>query len=809
MKVNNMLKTIFFAAAVVFILPVFGMAECIGPIESVAEMSGSYLIKADNAAVSVQAWQGGITGIEVSIKGIKNSDVNCQLEAASTDGMSRADLSYCRGAGFAVGAKGCGKDAGEIGHGEFSVKFASSTGKQLAELKNICWDETGKVKLTYGNSEADGYYGLGEPVPATEGLVNINYQGRKRTVWNKHWPPADLPINFFINPKGYALFIDNSSRAEYDFTNKDEFTWETEGGRIKFYVIDAPSPKDAIVKYTALTGRPPMPPLWSLGFMQSKYGYKDEVEFESIMAEFRKRKIPADAMIFDIDWQGIGGMGNLEWNPQTFPDAEGFLKRSEANGFKTIVIVEPYAWTNSKSYMEARKDKLFCRDEKGRPVTFQLWGRPGSMFDFCNPDTSVFWQKTIKRLHLTGIDGWWTDLNEPDVDSDDMFHAGKTPISLAHNIQPLLMVKSVVDSYNKNFPDERPMILSRSGNAGIAKYGTAMWSGDVSSTYQHLKNQIPIGISAGLSGMPLWGTDMGGFNGTPGAELFVRWFEFGLFNPIYRAHGNHDPREPWAYGPEPEKIMKGMIELRYRMLPHLYSVLWQMHETGLPPMRPLFLEFPRDAASWNNFGEYMFGQSILSAPVVEVGEVTKNVYLPPAGWYDFKTDKMYRGPIEVQYNAPLDTLPLFVRAGSVIAMGPVIQHTGKMDRAQTELHIFPGETKAEYELYEDDGATKGYLRGEYAISKVTASPAGKKLMVSIQAPNGKYPGLVKKRNWKVVVHGDNKKVKKVMLDGKAIKKVDSADGKVSVWSMDKTTGRITVIAPSPRADSKVEITLAQ
>jgi alpha-glucosidase len=780
-------------------------AECLGTTTSIDGQSGKYVITAANGSARIIAYEGGIIEVNIEAIGRPNADIKCQTYAGDTDSLKLGAAGFSTDGGLIFGGKEASiKAANENRIGKpFSLRFYSNENKPLAELKGVCWDESGKVTLTFGSSPDEHYYGLGEPLTPDDGLLSLDYKGRTRAVWNKHWAPADLPINYLYSTRGYGLFIDNYSKAEYNFTNEKQFTWEAAGGRLKFFVIDAKTSAASLSKFMLLTGRSPIPPLWTLGFMQSRYGYHNAEEVNAVMDTFRKKKIPADTIIFDIDWQGVGGMGNLEWNTATFPDPIEYNKKMEAEGFKAMVIVEPYAWTNTKYYMKARMDKLFCKDKKGLVKTFDLWGRPGALFDFCNSDTDKFWQETIKRLHETGIDGWWTDLNEPDVDFDDMYYAGKTSRDFVHNVQPVLMSKAIAASYEKNFPNERAFIFSRSGSAGDAKYGTAFWSGDLDSSFQHLENQIPVGLSAGLSGLQVWGTDMGGFKGHPSAELMVRWFQFGLFNPIYRAHGDHDPREPWAYGPEAEKYMSAAIRLRYRLLPHLYTVMYQMHITGLPPMRPLFLEFPNDKKSWGEVGEFFFGKSILSAPVLREGEITKRVYFPPGAWYDFKTDKVYKGPSEIKYPAPLDTLPLFIREGSVIAMGPVIQTTGELKRDKMEFQIYPSAQKYEYELYEDDGVTNGYKRGEFATTKVSVNPVDGGYEISVEPTKGAFVGLPKVRDWTLAVRGVATRTMAVKLNGKEVKKSAPAGSPSWKVSASKTVLEITV--PKSKSGFKIQI----
>jgi len=780
-------------------------AECLGPFTGVEWQTSKYVLNAANGKASIIAYEGGIVEVSIETSERPNAEVRCQTSAADTGALKPGEIGFSADGGIIIGhARGYEEDVSNLLSGNSSaLRFYSASKEPIVELENACWESNGKVTLGFSSSPDEHFYGLGEPLTPKEGLLKLDYKGRTRAVWNRHWAPADLPINYFYSSRGYGLFIDNNSKGEFNFTDEKQYTWEAAGGRLRFFIIDAKTPAESLAKFMLITGRTPIPPLWTLGFMQSRYGYHNADEVTAIMETFRKKKIPADTIIFDIDWQGVGGMGNLEWNPQTFPNAIEFNKKMEADGFKAMVIIEPYAWTNTKYYMKARMDKLFCKDAKGVVKTFDLWGRPGALFDFCNSKTRDFWQETIKRLHETGIDGWWTDLNEPDVDFDDMYYAGKTSRDFVHNVQPVLMSKSIAESYEKNFPDERAFIFSRSGSAGDAKYGTAFWSGDLDSSFQHLENQIPVGLSAGLSGLQVWGTDMGGFKGHPSAELMARWHQFGLFNPIYRAHGDHDPREPWAYGPEAEKIMGDTIKLRYRLLPHLYTVLRQMNVTGLPPMRPLFLEFPNDKKSWSEVGEFLFGESILSAPVLREGEKTKRVYFPPGAWYDFKTDRVYKGPSEIKYPAPLDTIPLFIRGGSVIAMGPEIQHTGQLRRDVIEFHIYPGAGKFEYELYEDDGATNGYKRGEFATTKVVVKPSGGGFEVSVEPTKGAFSGLPDMRDWKIIAHGVSARTISVKLNGETIKK-PASDGSPS-WKVAGANKALEISVPKSRSGFNIQI----
>lgn len=649
--------------------------------------------------------------------------------------------------------------AGTIGNGAIAVKISSDPfgfqllkgDRMLMELApgGVEWNDDGSYTLTFGKQGKEAVLGLGEPLPDVMGVpLKMDYRKKTRTIWNNHLPPADLPIPFFYSARGYGLFIDNPWKAEFSIGDGGPIRYSAAGGPVRFYVIDAPDARALLERYTSLTGRPLIPPRWALGYMQSRFGYATQKDFRWLMENFRTRKIPCDTLIFDLDWFA-GNMGDLWWQKAEYPDPEAFQKELESNGFKSIVITEPFIFSSSANYEEAREKKLFSLAPDGRQHQFQFWGRPSSLLDFTNPDTREWYGKKVKRLRLSGVDGWWTDLNEPEKDEGTAYSIG--PREAGHNLIAFLMNKAIFDTYQKEFPDERPFIMTRSGFAGSQRWGAGIWSGDVTASWNHLRDQIPIALNAGLSGINSWNSDIGGFHGHPTPELYTRWIQFGAFCPVFRAHGNHDVREPWSFGDEAERVCRKYIELRMKLIPYLYTLFYESHATGAPIMRPTFMESP--GADPVIATQFFFGRDILVAPVTEPGAAKKAVALPPGKWFYFWDGRELEGPKQFAVPVDLVTMPVFIRAGAIIPMGPLMQYTSEKKTDPLEIHYYPADSASKYELYEDDGESAGYLRGEFAITKIEARREANTVSLVVNDPDGTYKGMPASRSYRIVVHG--------------------------------------------------------
>lgn len=695
------------------------------------------------------------------------------------------------------------------------VEFSNLEGKVLLgwEGDGITRGPDGSYRMVWKKEPGDRFWGLGEPFPGRGpfggvfSTLSLDHNGKKRPIWNRHVPPSDLGLPFFLNPNGYGLLIDNADRAVFDFTPSTSFSYSAEGGPLRFYFLAGPALYDVLDAYSQLTGRPPLPPKWVTGYMQCKYGYKDEATFRWLMDNFRSRNLPCDALIFDLDWFAYGEgqdvrMGELQWSPVHFPNPLALQRELHERGFKSIVIVEPYIWQNCSRFPEVRELNLAARNSGGHPYYFQHWSKVNALLlDFLNPETRAWFGNRIQDIHQTGVDGWWTDLNEPENDFPDMVFSGR-PDHAAHNLQPLLMHQAMADMYRRDFPSQRLFIMSRGSFVGDWRYGAGVWSGDVDSSWGHLRQQIPIGIAAGLSGWGLWNSDAGGFHGRPSPELYQRWMQFAAFCPIFRAHGNHQPREPWSFGPEAERNLKKLLELRYRLSPYLYSLFHQMHESGKPIIRALFLEFPDDPQAYTINSQFMYGPWLMVAPVTTARARARSVYLPKGEWTDFWTGRVFSGPQTLRAKAPLDRIPLFVREGAILPFAPVMQYIGEKPASPLTLHLYPGPTSSVYEIYDDDGATNAYQRGEFLLTKILVS-RDPELQVQLSR-QGRFTGKSEEQLI-LVFHNQNQRPSGIFVDDESLAENNGDEPAPSGWTYSTSRKTLTIGLPSSRQSLSVKV----
>ena len=696
----------------------------------------------------------------------------------------------------------------------FALTFVDGSGKRLLQLADngIIKKSDGSYQLSFKKSPDDGFYGLGEsfagwgPNFFFNQKIGLNRNGQRVQIWTRHRPPSDMGMPFFLSPRGYGLLVDNPFKAEFDLTGADRFVYSAGGGPLKFYVFTGKEPYAVLDAYSQLTGRPPIPPSWLTGYMQSRCGYSGEAEFRSLMDNFRSRHLPCDTLVFDLDWYTHGStkntptipMGELAWAPEQFKDPVAFQKEMAGRGFKSMVIIQPYVVKSSKNFEAALP--LAVKNSSGQPYgPFVLWGQIKSslMLDFSNPAARQWLGQKIFDLHATGIDAWWTDLTEPEIDFPDMIFYGGRSRDSGHNLQALDMHKGIWEMYRAKLPEERVFIMSRGGFIGDWRYGTSIWSGDITSFWNHLKNQPAVGIGAGLSGFGLWNSDVGGFHGTPSTELYERWMEFGAFCPVFRAHGDRSIREPWAFGPRAEKELRDLLNLRYRLSPYLYTLFREMHDSGKPVMRALFLEFPSDKTAWRQNDEYMYGPALLAAPVTVPAARWRTVYLPAGVWTDFYTEKRIKGPARILASAPLDHIPLFAREGAIIPLGPVVQYIGEKPVNPLTIHIYPGSASSSYKIYDDDGTSYKYENGEFRFLPVEYVP-GAQSSIRIGPASGKWQGMANP-NYIIVVH-NAARPSSVTLNGAEVSQssadVESGANASAAYSYDGAKKLLKIFAPA-------------
>lgn len=637
----------------------------------------------------------------------------------------------------------------------FAIRFADEKDRVVASShQHISYRFDGwKVRAGFNIGENERFYGLGES-DIIQDEIPLDHRGTVLPIWNKHQPaPARLMIPVVYSSAGYGVYFDNPWAARFDFGVESAESWfyEAEGGIMEYYFFFGETLAALVDQYTMLTGRPEIPPLWSFGYLQSKFGYRTQEEVLELAQTFRKKGIPCDSIILDLYW--FKRMGDLAFDREAFPNPEEMIRSLREMGFHVIVIEEPYLLTDSRLFAEADRLKLLAKRTDGTSYILPFFPGISALVDFTDPLAKQWWADQHIPLMKMGIEGWWTDLNEPEAHYPDMVHhAG--PAQKVHNPFSLEMHKSLALAYQQHQPEKRLFIMSRSAWAGSQRFGVGVWSGDVECSWDHLRKQISLGINMGLAGIGLWNTDIGGFWGEmPSAELFLRWIQFGAFTPIMRPHGAHQPREPWIYGEEIEKEIKRYIECRYRLLPYFYAMAYEANQTGIPYMRPIFMYHPDEADSFEITDQYYLGKFLHVAPVLEEGATTRKVYLPKGRWYDFWTGDKIAGGAWFTVAAPLNALPLFVREGAIIPMVPAVQHAEEKAWEKLTLQIYSGEAE-QFLLYEDDGRTTAYKKGYYRTTLIRHWLEDKTWKIVIGAGAGEFPNMAVEREIDLKLYHD-------------------------------------------------------
>jgi alpha-glucosidase len=505
----------------------------------------------------------------------------------------------------------------------------------------------------------------------------------------------------------------------------------------------------------------PMPPMWALGFHQSRYSYYPESRVRFIASNFRERRIPADAIWLDIHY--LEGYNPFTWDHDRFPDPARMIADLKSQGFRLVTILDPHpkkqpGWD---VYDSGLAGDHFVKDAGGKVLEAPVWPSnaekdPGpSVFpDFSKPAARQWWGSLYKRLTDIGVAGIWNDMNEPAL---FVYPPGTMPLDARHdgegqptdhreihNVYGQLMTRSTFEGLLRLRPDERPFVLTRATFAGGQRYA-ALWPGDNVSTWTALLGSIATLESLGISGMPFVGTDIGGFAEVPTADLFTRWLQMGVFHPFMRAHTTFgtDDQEPWSYGVTHEIANRKAIELRYQLLPEIYNVMHEASETGIPAIRPAFLEFPADNNTWDQDDQFMFGGDLLVAPVVRAVERVRGVYLPKGtDWFDFWTGQRYEGGQGISVPVTLESIPVFARAGAFVFQQPVVQSTDEMRGLPLLVTVFPA-AKSEATLYEDDGHSLEYQKGNFSRRRFTqarnaATDGREQVILQVAAPEGPY-----------------------------------------------------------------------
>jgi alpha-glucosidase (family GH31 glycosyl hydrolase) len=625
-----------------------------------------------------------------------------------------------------------------IENGDFHIEVRTSPQFELlfyykdqlltSEARGYYFNETPRIEFNIKKEE--------QLMGAGARALGMNRRGYRLQLYNRahygyetHSELMNFTMPIVISDQYYAIHFDNPQIGFLDLDSKkeDKLTYEVIGGPMRYQIIAANDWHDLSENMTQLLGRQPMPARWTLGNFASRFGYHSQTEAQEVVAAFKKEQIPLDAIVFDLYWFGKdiqGTLGNFEFFKDSFPNAEQMIADFRSENVKTILITEPFVLTTSKKWSEADRYKLLGTDTLGNSYRYDFYFGNTGLIDLYKPAARTWFWDIYKNLHGYGVAGFWGDLGEPEVHPAKLKH-GDQWADEVHNIYGHDWARLVYEGYRKDFPTERPFILMRAGYSGSQRYGMVPWSGDVNRTWGGLKSQMEISLQMGLQGMAYMHSDLGGFAGAnDDPELYVRWLQYGVFQPVFRPHAQQEVASEAVFKDAKTKALaKAAIELRYQLLPYNYSLAFENHQKGTPLMRPIFMEFPQAKWSFTESETYMWGSAFLVHAITDSMNLSKeSVYKTslPVGssWFNFHSGKLVysaaskKGPHEfqiVETPKTLQQIPVFVRAGAFIPMTTVVQSTEQYRDTAVVLHVYldpkSKDTLNEFVWYEDDGAS--------------------------------------------------------------------------------------------------------
>jgi alpha-glucosidase len=657
------------------------------------------------------------------------------------------------------------------------------------------------------------YYGLGDKAG------RLDRRGKAFTNWNVDafgWQESTDPlyqsIPFFLALRGgraYGIFLDNTWRTWFDFgkSARETYSFGSDGGELDYYFIAGPHPKSVLQRYADLTGKTPLPPLWALGFQQCRYSYYPEARVYEVAQTFRKKKIPADVIYLDIDYQQNHRPFTVD--RERFPHFEKMVADLGQEGFKVIAITDMHIaklpGAGYAPYEVGVAGNYFVHNPDGSVYVGAVWPGPSVFPDFTWAPARAWWGTLYRDFVNAGIAGFWNDMNEPTIFESptgtmpaDLVHrvdsGGAVTHREVHNVFGMQNSRATYEGLLELQRNRRPFVLTRATYAGGQRFA-ASWTGDNSSTWSHLRISVPTLLSLGLSGYPMVGDDIGGFVGSPPPDLLTRWFELGAFNPIFRDHTNKGTldQEPWVHGPQHEAIRRRYIETRYRLMPYIYTLAEEAARSGLPLMRPLWLEHPEidvdDAAEDRAF---LFGPDLLIEPKLDETLDPFDVFVPPGVWYDYWTGERLDGPRKRKVGAGLDDLTVLARGGAIVPHQPLVQSTAEIPKGPLELRVFLG-PDCGGSLYTDDGVTLDYQKGAFLRIAAACEETTAGASVKTGAAQGSYTPWFDSIAF--VIHGLRAAPRRVAVDGKPVQgfRYDAAKKIVAIVAPYAKSGQLVTV----------------
>jgi len=618
----------------------------------------------------------------------------------------------------------------------------------------------GRIRLHFEFPVEQHLYGLGQ------GGHGFDRLGVSRTLWNahvNHGLGGDIAVPVLFSNLGYGLFFDCSARARIDAADSNEsvnLSAEFEADGIDAYYFAGPTLRDAVGAYAALTGLAPMPPRWSLGFVQSTRHFAGADDLRALLETFRSTDTPCDALVLLSTYGQARGwnrnVGDLRFSAGLAgQDGElfGDIRRA---GMRVVAHEYPVLHPESPLFAEASARGYLLDagfpDRRAAPPTPSSYHEGQRYLDFANPEVGRWWWDRHGHLLAAGVDGWWLDGGEGPPEGTGTPRGDNAQM---HNRFDLCRQRAFRDGEARDRPRTRPYFLCRSGGPGMQGLGSAAWSGDVDATFASLEAQVPLGLNVAMSGVPYWGTDTGGYYPVAGrnTELFVRWFQFSAFCGVFRTHGKEWRNHlPFGHGEVADRILRRFIELRYELMPYTYSLAWQAHREGLPLLRPMVLNYPADPNVAALGSQFLWGDDLLVAPVTRPSAETWQTYLPHGTWFDFWTGEPHAGGRSVSVDTPLERMPIFVRSGAIIPMSTGRPQAGGQSPEHLTLAVYP-DGRSEFTLYDDDGETNAYLDGRSACTRIECERSGGAIDIRIGAPKGDPVSVPATRSYTLCVKG--------------------------------------------------------
>lgn len=657
----------------------------------------------------------------------------------------------------------------------------AATGRVLnADARPMARDpQTGAVGVAKKLGYEEHFYGLGEKA------ARLDKRRGKFVMWTSDTPgyvegtdPIYQSIPFYVGLEAgvaYGLFYDNAWRSTFEFGHltQESANYTADGGELNYYFFAGPSLKKIVSRYTELTGRMPLPPLWSLGHQQSRYSYYPDKLVEHIADQYRAHDLPLDVIHLDIHY--MDGYRVFTWDKSRFPDPAALARRLGAQGIRLVTIIDPGVKYQPEGgygvYDEGAKKDFYLKQTDGSVYVGEVWPGKAVFVDYTKEDARRWWGEQHRALTAAGVAGIWTDMNEPadfrdpsgklheNIRFDDL--GQHTPYNGLRNTFALNMARATYEGLQRLQPDRRPFVITRAGYAGIQRYAVK-WTGDNNATFASLSLNVPMFASLGLSGEAFVGADIPGFIGRGDGELLARSYQIAAFSPFFRNHTAIDSydKEPWRFGAYYEDIARKFIKLRYALLPFIYTTMEEAARTGVPLFRPLVLNFQDDENTATIDDQFMVGDALLAAPVTRAAQREREVYFPAGTWFDYWSGAIIAGGQMRSVAVPLDHLPLYVRGGSIVPSTVAMRHTGEKPWNPLRFDVYPdAHGAATGSLYEDDGLSPAYQKG--ALRRTTLTFADRRL--SLRAAGAFQPPA---REFEIVVHGVTAHA--VFVDGAAL-----------------------------------------